>query len=126
MLLAGAALNLWGSARLTALAVVADAQARAVLRAVPGAQFALPGQLVLFQCFTAGTAAVFGSLYLYLWFYPAQVLPFLVFGAVLKTWAAVLAGALYHRGRIDARLALEFGLGNGVVAALFWALLAQA
>ena len=34
-----------------------------------------------------GAAAVFGSLYLYLYFHPAFAIPFLVFGAALKTWA---------------------------------------
>ena len=45
-----------------------------------------------FQWFAAGTAAVFGSLYVYLYFYPTFVVPFLIFGAALKTWVLVLFG----------------------------------
>jgi len=42
-----------------------------------------------FQWFAAGTAAAFGSLYLYLFFRPEFVVPFLVFGAALKTWVCI-------------------------------------
>jgi hypothetical protein len=61
------------------------------------------------KLFAAGTAAVFGALYLYLFIRPAHIIPFLVFGASLKTWAFMLSLALYARGRLGTKPLLEFG-----------------
>ena len=73
-----------------------------------------------FQWFAAGTAAAFGSLYLYLFFRPEFVVPFLVFGAALKTWVLLLCLYLYFKHCLSRRVLVEFGAKNGVVAALFW------
>lgn len=78
-----------------------------------------------FLWFAAGAAAVFGSLYLYLYFYPAFVVPFLVFGAAAKTWVLAFCLLLYFKHCLPRRVLFAFGVKNGVVAALFWAYIAS-
>ncbi|TAK84729.1 MAG: hypothetical protein EPO12_03955 [Aquabacterium sp.] len=108
VLLAGALLNFWGALRLA-------------LWPLPGTSHrADAAHIGLLQLFAAGTAAVFGALYLLLWLQPGWVLPFLVFGAALKSWACVISLFLHGRGRIGSRLLVQFGLSNGIVGALFW------
>jgi hypothetical protein len=111
----GVLLNFAGAARLLFEGL------RAVAAAEAGAE-----ERLLYKLFTSGTAAVFGTLYLYLVFHPDLVWPFLLFGAALKTWACLVALHLYWRGRLGRRLLLEFGISNGVVAALFWICIANA
>lgn len=82
-----------------------------------------PGDYEQLKLFVAGTAAVFGSLYLYLFIEPQHVVPFLIFGAGLKSWAFVLSVLLRIRGRLDAEPFWTFGVSNLVVAVLFWILL---
>lgn len=72
------------------------------------------------KLFVAGTAAVFGSMYILLYTEQEHVVPFLIFGAALKTWAFILSVALYRSGRVSARQLVEFGLSNMVVAIGFW------
>jgi hypothetical protein len=109
-LMAGALLNFWGALRLAAHPLPDSGSD-------PGARASHIG---LFQLFAAGTAAVFGAFYLLLWLRPSELLPFLVFGAVLKTWACAIALVLRGRGRISRRLCIEFGLSNGIVGMWFW------
>lgn len=110
ILLLGAAYNLIGSWPLFLAA-------KRTLASAPGpADKSL--NLVLFS---AGTAIVFGSLYLYLFLNPSFVVPFLVFGASLKTWAFLLSCYLYFKRRASRDTLIQFGLGNGIIAALFWA-----
>jgi len=109
ILLVGVALNYFGALKLLFPA----------LAAVPGSAN-LPQEYLQFKLFTAGTAAVFGSLYLYLYFHPVFAVPFLAFGAALKTWAFLLSLYLYSRHRLSRGAFLEFGVSNGAVALLFW------
>jgi len=81
----------------------------------------VPSDYPQLKAFTAGTAATFGTYYLYLYLREEPVLPLLVFGAALKTWAFVLSAALRIQGRLDRANFLSFGVSNGLVAALFWA-----
>ena len=76
------------------------------------------------KAFTAGTAATFGAFYLYL--RQQRVVPLLVFGASLKTWAFVLSAVLRIERRLGRRSFISFGVSNGIVAALFWAHMAGA
>jgi hypothetical protein len=109
ILLVGVALNYFGALKLLFSA----------LAAVPGSSN-LPQEYLQFKLFTAGTAAVFGSLYLYLYFHTVFAIPFLAFGAALKTWAFLLSLYLYLRHRLSRGAFLEFGVSNGLVALLFW------
>ncbi len=72
------------------------------------------------KMFAAGTAATFGAFYLYLFINPRYVIPFLVFGAALKTWAFILSAILRVRGRLAREPFLVFGGSNLLVATLFW------
>ncbi len=136
VLLVGAALNFAGAAKLlagAAAALRAPAETKSREPTPPRAPAAAPqprsGAAALddhlqLQLFTAGTAAAFGALYAYLYAHPEHVDPFLIFGAALKTWALVLCAGLLAARRLTPRAFAEFGLSNGVVAALFWLYLA--
>ena len=110
ILLLAVVLNFHGAGKMLAAAI----------RQVPPAVARGEAKDLHFQWFAAGTAAVFGSLYLYLYFYPAFVVPFLIFGAALKTWVLAFASYLYLKHCLSRRIFLEFGAKNGVMAALFW------
>ncbi len=109
ILLIGVALNYYGAAKLLLTAV----------RAIPGSVHQ-PEEWLQFKLFAAGTAAVFGSMYLYLYAHPQHAVPFLIFGAALKTWAFLLCLFLFVRQRLGRGALLEFGVSNGLVALLFW------
>lgn len=109
VLLLGVALNFYGAAKL-------GAQGFSSMLTAPNQN----GDGLQYQLFVAGTAAVFGSIYLYLYFHPSFVVPFLIFGAALKTWACLLSLLLYRRQLVSRSMFLEFGLTNGVIASLFW------
>jgi hypothetical protein len=79
-----------------------------------------PGDYWLLRLFFLGTAATFGSLYLYLFFNPQYVWPFLIFGAALKSWAFLIALYLYRVGKLSREGLAQFGVSNGVVAIGFW------
>jgi small-conductance mechanosensitive channel len=111
VLLAGVVLNGLGALQLLVGALKAPSE--------------LAGEHVQLKLFAAGTAAVFASMYGYLYLHPQYAQPFLVFGAALKTWAFVLTLVLYRRGRIELRAFLEFGVSNAIVAAAFWFYLAS-
>src|SRR3712207_5077590 len=83
-----------------------------------------PADYEQLKLFAAGVAATFGALYLYLFLNTGDVIPFLVFGAALKTWAFVVSATLRAGGRLAAGPFLSFGVSNLVVAALFWAYVA--
>ncbi|MVZ97687.1 hypothetical protein EUU23_08210 [Sphingorhabdus sp. IMCC26285] len=72
------------------------------------------------RLFVAGTAMVFGLTYIYLYYNPVFVWPFLLFGAALKSWAFFLSLYLLIFGRLSKKAFIEFGLTNGVVATAFW------
>lgn len=108
VLLSGVALNWLGAAKI----------AREVWLAKP--QPGRPADYDQLKAFTAGTAATFGSFYLYLYVAKKPVVPLLMFGAALKTWAFVLSVILLAQGRVDRGSFLSFGVSNGVVAGLFW------
>ncbi len=115
VLLVGVALNFYGAIRLLAQSLK------------PGRDFPDdPQQYLQLKLFTAGTAAVFGCMYLYLSYHIAYAVPFLAFGAALKTWAFLLSSYLYLTHRLSLRYLLEFGVSNGAVGALFWWYLAAA
>jgi len=114
VLLLGAAFNFYGAFTLL----------RTAIRAMAPAPGAFDPSLHL-TLFVAGTAAVFGSLYTYLFFHPEFVFPFLVFGAALKTWAFLLSLYLYVKRRVPRQLLLEFGVANGAIAVLFWIYIAS-
>lgn len=48
------------------------------------------GEWLQFKLIASGVAAVFGNMYLYLYFYPSYAIPFLIFGASLKIWALAM------------------------------------
>ena len=81
---------------------------------------AAPDDYWQLRLFVAGTALTFGMLYLYLFWHPAYVWPFLVFGAALKSWAFLLSLFLFQRGLVSKKAFTEFGILNGVVAVGFW------
>ncbi len=109
VLLVGAAQNIAGAA------VIAISAAQSVRRS------GQPDDYVQLKLFAAGTAFTFGAMYLYLFSHEKQVIPFLLFGAALKTWAFALSAALFGIGRLPLRQFIEFGCSNGAVATLFWA-----
>ena len=108
MLLGGVALNWCGAAKIAREVWLAKRQP------------APPADYDQLKAFTAGTAAIFGSFYLYLYVAKKPVVPLLMFGAALKTWAFVLSVILVAQGRLDRGNFLSFGVSNGVVGGLFW------
>lgn len=109
ILLLGAAYNFFGALPLLATAT-------RTLAAPPG-----PADKTLnLILFAAGTAVVFGSMYVYLFFNPSLVFPLLMFGAALKTWAFLLSLYLHSKQRMLRSAFLQFGVGNGIIAAMFW------
>ena len=75
------------------------------------------------KLFVTGVAATFGSLYLYLFFNPEFIVPFLLFGAALKSWAFITSLFLFSRKILRIKAFAEFGISNGIVAVLFWILI---
>ncbi len=109
ILLVGVALNFIGAVKFLVTSLRVDPSASDV-----------SNEYLMFKLFTAGTAAVFGMLYLYLFLHPEYVVPFLVFGAALKTWALLLSIFLYFRKQLSLKSLTDFGVTNGVVGALLW------
>jgi hypothetical protein len=109
VLLAGVALNWLGAAKI----------AREVWATRPPWRD-VPADHDQLKAFASGTAATFGSFYLYLYVTRKPVVPLLMFGAALKTWAFVLSLILRAQGRLDRRNFLSFGVSNGLVGGLFW------
>jgi hypothetical protein len=72
------------------------------------------------KLFVVGVAFTFASLYIYLFFNTAYVLPFVVFGASLKTWAFFVGLHLYVSKRITTKTFVEADVSNGIIAGLFW------
>lgn len=72
------------------------------------------------ELFIAGVEASFGTLYLFLFFRPQYIIPFIVFGASLKIWAFLIALSVYRTRRIERREFILFGVSNGVVGVLLW------
>jgi hypothetical protein len=83
-----------------------------------------PPDYWILRFFLAGAAATFGAMYLYLFFRPEFVWPFLIFGAALKTWVLVYSIYLYRVGALSKDGLNQFGISNGIVAVGFWAYLA--
>ncbi|MGA2452615.1 MAG: hypothetical protein ABSG93_03760 [Solirubrobacteraceae bacterium] len=108
VLLSGVALNWLGAAKLAREVWLAKRQPEP------------PADYDQLKAFTAGTAATFGSFYLYLYVAKKPVVPLLMFGAALKMWAFVLSVILFVQGRLDRGNFLSFGVSNGVVGGLFW------
>ena len=108
VLLAGVALNWLGAAK-----IARDVWARPPRPDVPADHDQL-------KAFASGTAATFGSFYLYLYVKRKPVVPLLMFGAALKMWAFVLSLILRAQGRLDRGNFLSFGVSNGLVGGLFW------
>jgi hypothetical protein len=82
-----------------------------------------PEEYLQFKIFVTGVAATFGSLYLYLFFNPEFIVPFLLFGAALKSWAFITSLFLFSRKILRIKAFAEFGISNGIVAVLFWILI---
>lgn len=108
VLLCGAALNWFGAAKIARDVWLANRQPDP------------PADYDQLKGFAAGTAATFGSFYLYLYVTKKPVVPLLMFGAALKMWAFVLSVILLAQGRLDRGNFLSFGVSNGVVGGLFW------
>jgi hypothetical protein len=110
VLLSGVALNWIGAAKL----------AHEVFWTPAGVD--APADYDQLKAFTAGTAATFGALYLYLYRSSDEpAFPLLMFGAALKTWALVLSVILRKQNRLGRGDFVSFGLSNGIVAGFFWA-----
>lgn len=114
VLLSGVALNWFGAAKI--------AREVWLTERTPDA----PADYDQLKAFTAGTAATFGAQYLCLYIKKEPVVPLLMFGASLKTWALVLSMLLRAQGRLDGRDFVSFGVSNGLVGGLFWAHIARA
>jgi len=82
-----------------------------------------PAEYISLKLFVVGVAFTFGSTYTYLYYNIDYVVPFLIFGAALKSWAFFVGLYLYSVKRIDLKMFIEFGVTNGVVASLFWLLI---
>jgi len=82
-----------------------------------------PAEYISLKLFVVGVAFTFGSVYTYLFFNLEYIVPFLIFGAALKSWACIVGLYLYIIKRIELKMFIEFGVSNGVVAALFWILI---
>ena len=108
VLLTGVALNWLGAAKIAREVWLTKRPANA------------PADYDQMKAFAAGTAATFGSYYLYLYATKKPVVPLLMFGAALKIWAFVLSVILLAQGRLDRGHALSFGVSNGVVGGLMW------
>ncbi len=113
VLLTGVALNWAGAAKLAREVWFTDRPVDA------------PADYDQLKAFTAGTAATFGTFYLYLCVKRERVIPLLMFGASLKMWAFVLSAVLRAQGRLDHRHFVSFGVSNGLVGTLFWAHIAR-
>jgi len=109
VLLSGVALNWAGAAKLAREVWLSNGRVGA------------PADYDQLKAFTSGTAATFGAFYLYLFATKKPVVPLLMFGASLKTWAFVLSGLLHAQGRLNRANFLSFGVTNGALASLFWA-----
>ena len=109
VLLSGVALNWAGAAKLAHEVWLSNGRVGA------------PADYDQLKAFTSGTAATFGAFYLYLFATKKPVVPLLMFGASLKTWAFVLSGLLRAQGRLSRANFLSFGVTNGLLASLFWA-----
>jgi hypothetical protein len=108
VLLTGVALNGLGAVKIAREVWLAKRPANA------------PADYEQMKAFVAGTAATFGSYYLYLYATKKPVVPLLMFGAALKIWAFVLSVILLAQGRLDRGRVLSFGVSNGVVGGLMW------
>ncbi len=111
ILLAGAALNFTGSIKMF----------REICKAAPSETDAQ--EYLQLKMFVTGVAATFGSLYVYLFFNPELIVPILLFGALLKSWAFITSLFLYRIKRLHFKAFSEFGLSNGIAAVLFWVLI---
>ncbi len=111
ILLIGAALNLYGGFTML----------KAVVKSLP--LKTNPEEYIQLKIFVAGVAVTFASLYVYLFFNPKHIIPFLIFGAALKSWACITSLYLYRTKNLSFKAFSDFGLPNGVVAILFWTLL---
>jgi hypothetical protein len=82
-----------------------------------------PVEYISLKLFVVGVAFTFGSVYTYLFYNLEYIIPFLIFGAALKSWAFIVGLYLYFIKRIGLKMFIEFGVSNGIVAALFWLLI---
>ncbi|KAJ8130186.1 hypothetical protein O1611_g3444 [Lasiodiplodia mahajangana] len=78
------------------------------------------GQFVQYRMFVSGTAATFGTIYLYLFLKPEYIVPFLGFGAALKYWAYLSAFVAYKMHNLGRGEYYSFGVSNAVVGTLLW------
>ena len=108
ILLIGAALNILSGIKLF-LEVISDSSGH------PD-----PEDYRFLKLFVVGVAFTFASLYIYLFFNMTYVMPFIIFGASLKTWAFFVGLYLYVSKKVTAKTFVEAGVSNGIVAGLFW------
>jgi hypothetical protein len=80
-----------------------------------------PGDYDQMNAFTAGTPATFGAFYLFLYRRQRPPVPWLIFGASIKTWVFLLSVVLLAQGRLDRQSFVSVGVSNGLVDGLFWA-----
>jgi len=113
VLLIGAAQNWFGAVK-----IARDVWSRTGRSGGPQADYA--PDYAQMKAFTAGTAATFGSYYLYLYVAKKPVVPWLMFGAALKLWAFLLSVLLLAQGRLGRAEFVTFGVSNGVVGCLMW------
>lgn len=78
------------------------------------------GEVIKQQMFITGTAATFGSIYLYVFLRPQYIIPFLGFGAFLKYWAFLSALVAYKHHNLPRTEFVRFGISNGLVGTLLW------
>ncbi len=116
ILLIGAGLNCFGGGAILLSMLVKLPYSFPVL---PSSDKINPSDYVLFRFFTAGTAFTFASLYLYLFFHPEYVMPFLIFGMALKYWAFMASLVSFIFYKLPKDILINFGFTNLAVALLF-------
>jgi hypothetical protein len=116
ILLIGAALNLFGGFGILLTMLIKLPYSFPVL---PSPDRINPSDYVLFRLFTSGTAFTFASMYIYLYFHPEYVMPFLVFGMALKYWAFLASLISFIRYKLPRDILFNFGFSNLAVALLF-------
>ncbi|KAE8160188.1 hypothetical protein BDV40DRAFT_271151 [Aspergillus tamarii] len=111
LILTGTALNYYG----------AISGLTSILNESPSKGQSSAGTVIFQRLFFVGVGATLGSLYLYLFFKPQYVVPFLGFGASLKYWAYLSAAIAYKHYNFPRAAYIRYGVCNAIVGTCLWA-----
>ena len=78
-----------------------------------------PSDYVMHRLFSAGTVLTFGIMFVYLYYHPEYVKPFLVFGMALKYWVFLACLISYFVYKMPKDILLGFGVPSFAMATLF-------